>query len=131
MTPIDQPEPTAEPSEGHAHGANSLIDVLRAASERGYATPLRLDGRGRLLCGACENSSAAASVEVDRYQRLEGASDAADLMLVALVECPHCGARGSMTLGYGPNSSDADASFLAELDLREASPEPITGATGS
>lgn len=120
----DQPDPTSEVA--HARGAVTLLDVLRASEARGFTTTMRLDDDGALVCGQCDQHSAAGSVDLERHERLEGASDAADLMFVGLVRCPHCAARGSLVLGYGPNASAADVAFLSALDLGSSPSQTIT-----
>jgi hypothetical protein len=50
-------------------------------------------------------------------RRLEGSSDAADLLLVVMSRCPNCSRRGVLTLGYGPNATEDDVAALECLDL--------------
>lgn len=117
---------STEPSSdgGFAHGADTLVDVLNEAKQHGYRSAFRVKADAVATCGSCNTSSPASTFAVDHYRRLEGASDAADLMLVALVRCPECDAAGAITLGYGPNAGEHDDAFLQALDLSNASSGP-------
>lgn len=70
---------------------------------------------GRLRCFTCGTESDAASVEMAALRRTEGASDPDDMLAVAALTCPHCGARAAVVLGYGPESSEDDAEVLLRL----------------
>jgi hypothetical protein len=75
-----------------------------------YARP-----EGSVRCGECRTDSPAADVHVDGVERLEGASDPGDMVAVIAGTCPACGARGTLTLSYGPGASADDADVLAAL----------------
>lgn len=70
---------------------------------------------GRLRCFTCRTDSDAASVEVTALRRTEGASDPDDMLAIAALTCPNCGTRATLTLGYGPESSEDDAEVLLRL----------------
>lgn len=105
-------------------GAESLAEVLARAERLGYETQLVARSPGRIECESCSTVTDPTDVGVDHMQRLEGASDAADMMMVIGAVCPSCGTRGVMTLGYGPNSSSTDDEVLTGLDVSEAGPFP-------
>ena len=109
----------------HAEGADTLIGVLQEASSAGFDANFVVEPGATISCPVCETQSSASQLDIANYRRLEGASDAADLMLVVLTTCPSCGARGAITVGYGPNAGENDAELLAALDLREVEPGPI------
>lgn len=96
-------------------GASTLLEVLDSAQEAGFTHQFIATPDGHVRCSGCTSVIAADRLVVRHQDRLEGASDAADELLVALVECPACGARGVLTLGYGPNASDADDAVLRRL----------------
>ena len=77
-----------------------------------------------------EAESAADAVAVERLSRTEGASDPADMVVVAAVRCPRCDARGTLALKYGPGASPEEAEILAHLDDRDRRRQmaPATGA---
>ncbi|MEZ5244903.1 MAG: hypothetical protein R2707_07395 [Acidimicrobiales bacterium] len=118
MTPHPTDSSPLDPT--FARGSDTLVTVLASAAAAGYATAMTVSPGAVMVCGNCAEHAAARAVSVDRYRRLEGASDAADLMLVALVRCPHCEIGGTLTFGYGPNSGVDDDDFLSELDLGDA-----------
>lgn len=68
-----------------------------------------------LHCGTCGVDSPAASQNADSAQRTEGVSDPADMTMVIGVTCPACGARGSLTLGYGPEADPDSSDFIAAV----------------
>ncbi len=95
----------------------TLTDVLRLLEERGFQGQFMSRPGGRVECAHCGESSDASELEVDCHERLEGASDPADMMLVAGVACPHCGTKGALVLTYGPMASDDDAAVEGRLSL--------------
>ncbi len=115
-------DPTPDPD--FARGADTLVGVLAEAASDGYEAELRVDADAVVVCSVCGTRTAAAQLEIDRYRRLEGASDAADMMLVARSHCPSCGSAGVVTLGYGPNAGEHDDVFMAALDLRDVPSGP-------
>lgn len=68
-------------------------------------------------CLECGCSSPVRLFGVARVHRLEGASDAADELIVVEVTCPGCGRGGTLTLGYGPAASALDAEVVTALNL--------------
>lgn len=118
-TDADVPEPSSSPPET-AMGAETLLGDAEAARDRGYTEQFVVRDDGDVDCGHCGQALNPAAILVDHFRRLEGASDAADLAMSAWVECPVCGARGVLTLGYGPNSSESEGRVLDNLSLRRA-----------
>ncbi|MEQ8840806.1 MAG: hypothetical protein RIB98_07480 [Acidimicrobiales bacterium] len=112
------------PDPDFAQGADTLVGVLAAAANDGYRAELRIDRDATVVCSVCDARTPADELTVERYRRLEGASDAADMMLVARSHCPACGSAGMITMGYGPNAGEHDEEFLAALDLREVPSGP-------
>jgi hypothetical protein len=107
-----------------AQGASTLIEAIDAAAAAGYTTTFVANATGDVTCGNCHRLVNPAALKVDHVRRLEGASDAADLMLVASAVCPSCGAAGVLSLGYGPNAGDGDIAVLPFLDLTHADASP-------
>jgi hypothetical protein len=105
-------------------GSDTLLDVLNEAAEAGFGAQFIARADSLVECVACGASSPTSAFEVDGYRRLEGVSDPAEMLLVAWLRCPSCGARGTLTLGYGPNASEADVSILHGFDLHGADPSP-------
>ena len=116
MSNADEDEPVTDA----ASGGETLLDVLAEAESHGYGTQHVARDDGGVECLGCGETSDAERFTVDDVSRLEGASDAADLMLVARTVCPACGCKGVLTLGYGPNASDEDTAVLDRLDISPA-----------
>ncbi len=95
---------------------NTTVDaVLAGFSELGFTAELWARPGGRILCGACRTESPAADYEIGLQRRMEGASDPADMQLLVGATCPACGARGVVTLHYGPTAGEDDADVLVAL----------------
>jgi DNA-directed RNA polymerase subunit RPC12/RpoP len=99
------------------------IDVLAHYELEGFSGQFASRRGGRILCLACSRESKPQEVLCFALHRLEGASDPAEMMAVAALECPHCGSRGTLTLTYGPTAPRRDAHILRHLN-------DARGATG-
>lgn len=122
VSPAERQKQMSEPDntpgkETVATGADTLVGVLRQAAENGFSTQMIAESDGTVECESCRVRSPAAAVKAVRIHRLEGSSDAADLMLVVETRCPQCGSGGVLILGYGPNAGPEDEAVLADLDL--------------
>ena len=84
----------------------------------------RAGAHAQVHCFTCRREFPAGTIDASEVRRLEGVSDPADMLLVVEVTCPHCGASGSLTLNYGPESTVEDAEVLRDLDRRPSRPEP-------
>ena len=89
--------------------------VLIAFAEQGYSASLWSKPGGQILCGTCRTTSPASDYEIGLQRRLEGASDPADMQLLVGATCPSCGARGALSLHYGPTAGEDDADVLVAL----------------
>ena len=89
--------------------------VLIGFAEKGFTVPLWSKPGGKILCGSCRTTSPAASFTVEMQRRLEGASDPADMQLLVGATCPACGAKGVLSLHYGPTAGEDDADVLVAL----------------
>ncbi|HEV8361727.1 MAG TPA: hypothetical protein VGR28_14855 [Candidatus Thermoplasmatota archaeon] len=98
----------------------TITDVIERLAALGYDTHLMAKEGGMVLCAACGQRSAARDVAMERIARMEGPSDPGSEVLIAGVMCPQCGARGALTLTYGPMASDVDSEVL--LALRDERP---------
>jgi len=104
-----------QPDQMSAQGASTLTEILRDAADAGYEAQFIALGGGRVRCGHCNAEMPVSTVDVADMHRLEGASDPADMMLVASLRCPACGHGGTLTLGYGPNADGDDVDVLRRL----------------
>lgn len=95
---------------------NTTVSAVIASFEQdGYTAELWAKPGGQVLCGACRVTSPAGRFTIGRERRLEGASDPDDMQLVVGATCPSCGAKGVLSLQYGPSASEDDADVLVAL----------------
>lgn len=93
----------------------SMTEVLDRYDTKGYdgSFSARLDGM--VHCHSCQDDTPAAQVPLEALHRFEGTSDPQEENIVAALECPGCGALGTLVLPYGPNASPEEAEVLATL----------------
>lgn len=127
--PTESTGPDAGAPEQPARGADTLLGVLDEAAADGYDVQQIARADGEIECTACDQREPATRFEVTRERRLEGASDAADLMLVLWTVCPSCTRRGVVTLGYGPNANEIDTAVLEQIDLTGAATSTSTNTS--
>jgi hypothetical protein len=94
---------------------DSLTDVLERLADHGFADEVRAVAGSSLRWRSCGHTVPAGQVTVDEECRLEGASDPADMMLVAAARCPVCGVGGAAVLHYGATAGEEDADVVAAL----------------
>lgn len=126
---MENPDPTSRTPVGRpdgdaAMGGTTIMEVINEAQGAGYTSQFIACEHGQVRCSSCDQVTNPAALHVDRSRRLEGASDAADELLVVLATCPRCGANGVLTLGYGPNASDEDIAVLPHLSIDPATAAP-------
>lgn len=92
-----------------------MTAVLASFASEGFTTELWARTGGSILCGACSTTSPAADFRIGAQRRLEGASDPADMQLVVGATCPACGAKGVLSLHYGPTAGEEDSDILVAL----------------
>lgn len=125
----DDDDPIAAPAPGEhptaARGASTLVEVLTAAGDLGYSADFTA-ARGEMVrCADGDHAVPATELHIDHQRRLEGTSDAADMLLVLLARCPRCDRAGTLVLGYGPNTGDVDERVLAAVDLHGVPSGPL------
>lgn len=96
----------------------SMLEVLRDYETAGYAGQFSVVDAALVLCHTCRNRSEPGELAVESRRRLEGASDPADMMILAVVTCPVCATGGVLTLNYGPEASAEQAEVQAALNDR-------------
>jgi hypothetical protein len=94
---------------------HTLGDILAAFEVEGYRSQMASAQAGHVLCLGCHVESPASEMRLDALERMEGASDPADMVAVAALVCPLCNAHGTLVLSYGPEASEDDADVLAVL----------------
>lgn len=103
---VRQPPQTEGQSLGESH---------KQMEAKGFDEQFKAAKDGRVLCLACATESPAKRFVVDSQKRIEGVSDPAEESLVVALHCPSCGARGALTLAYGPRAGRDEAAVLADL----------------
>lgn len=103
-----------------ATGASTLLDVLARAARDGFSSQLVVTEGGRFRCTRCGTTESVEKFDVSGFERLEGASDPADMLIVVWGTCSGCDGGGVATIGFGPNASPADVEALELLDLGRA-----------
>ena len=97
----------------------TLQGVLERYAREGFTGQFGARAAGQVRCFTCDNDLDPAKVHLHALHRLEGASDPGEEMAVAALECPRCGAKGTLAMSYGPSASREDAMVLKALhDLR-------------
>jgi hypothetical protein len=96
---------------------DTLQNVLAAFAADGFDGEAFAVEGGAIRWRRCHHDAPAADVEVARMRRMEGASDPADMLLVAAVTCPVCGDKAALVVHYGPTAGPADADVLLALPV--------------
>jgi hypothetical protein len=98
----------------------TLSGVLAKLAAEGYTSNFGVTGDGAVVtCYACRREQAAAKLDIQRVQRLEGASDPDDMLIVLGAACSECHERGALVLNFGPEATLADAEVLGAITLPE------------
>ncbi len=100
----------------YASDGTTLVEVIRRFEREGYTAQMAAEPGGLIRCFTCQRDSPAAEVHLEVLRRTEGASDPADMVAVAALACPRCGARGTVALKYGPDASPEEDEVLRQLD---------------
>lgn len=100
----------------YASDGTTLVEVIRRLEEDGYLGQMAAVEGGMIRCFTCRQDSSATQVHLQLLRRTEGASDPADMVAVAALICPRCGAKGTVALKFGPEASPEEAEALALLD---------------
>jgi hypothetical protein len=94
----------------------TILEVLGELEDRGFTGQFMPRDGAQVECVACHQRSPADLTVLRDLERLEGASDPDDMMAVVALECPHCGAKGTAVLTYGPESPPLDTEVLQSFE---------------
>lgn len=100
-----------------ADGA-TITEILDSFTAEGFEAQMAARDGGEVMCFACREASPAVDFSLSRLVRTEGASDPDDMAAVAGLTCPHCGARGTVVLRFGPEASPEDDEALRAFEDR-------------
>jgi hypothetical protein len=113
------------PGEGEDE---TILDVLGELESLGFTGQFKPCEGGQVECLTCHRLSPADDTVFRQLRRLEGASDPDDMLAVVGLACPHCSARGTAVLGYGPEAGALDTEVLQLLeDARSRQERSETG----
>ena len=96
--------------------SETITEVTDEFEAQGFDSQFMPNDDGTLRCLNCDNSVPADEVGLAALRRVEGASDPDDMAAIAALECPRCGARGTIALKYGPSASPEEAEILSLLE---------------
>ena len=96
----------------------TLLEVLQELEAKGYTATMWVTADGMLKCEGCDVEIDPATVPVESFRRLEGASDPDDMQVVAAVDCTGCGTKATIVLHYGPEASREEQEVLVHLERR-------------
>lgn len=102
----------------YAADGTTLVEVIRRFEEEGYTAQFAAEPDGLIRCFTCRTERPAREVHLYALRRTEGASDPDDMVAVAAIRCPACGASGTVALKYGPGATIEEAEVLEHLDGR-------------
>jgi hypothetical protein len=97
------------------HEGTTLTEVINAYQEAGFGASFTVTSDSMLECNSCYQVAWPSDVAMSSLRRLEGASDPDDMLAVVAITCPHCGAQGTTTLGFGPAASPQDSDVMSAL----------------
>lgn len=100
----------------YASDGTTLVEVIRRLEAEGYTAQMAAGEGGVIRCFACHQDSPAEAVHLHVLRRTEGASDPDDMVAVAALTCPRCGARGTVALKFGPEATPEEHEALRRLD---------------
>jgi hypothetical protein len=105
----------------------TLVDVLAAMADQGYAGDLTALEGAEVRCGSCHETWSADHLDADGASRVEGASDPGDMAIVIPGTCPSCGTKGTVVVRFGPEAGPADVDLLHAVEREPAVPAEHPG----
>jgi hypothetical protein len=94
----------------------TILEVLKDLETKGFTGQFMPRDGAQVECVACHERHPADETVLRTLERLEGASDPDDMLAVVGLECPHCGAKGTAVLSYGPEASEIDIEVLRSFE---------------
>jgi hypothetical protein len=115
-TPAEPPAPGSVATSSAARSTQTITEVLEEYEAQGFDSQFMPDADSNLRCLNCNNSVPADEIGLAALRRIEGVSDPDDMAAIAALECPRCGAKGTVALKYGPGASIEEADILGHLE---------------
>lgn len=97
-------------------GSTSPVEIGAEMEGSGYTAQFMPAGGPNIRCLTCRAEFPAGEAHSDALGRTEGTSDPDDETAVVAINCPACGAKGTMTLHYGAMATPDEADILTALD---------------
>lgn len=95
----------------------TVLDAVRELEATGYTAQFSVGADG-IKCSACGREHMADSADVERVYRFEGPSDPDEEAVVYGLQCPVCGARGTLVSAFGPGADPEIADRLVMMEER-------------
>jgi len=105
------PTTSENPTDG-----TSLGEAVATYEAEGFTTQFGAQEGATVVCYTCHERSPATSVGLHALVRTEGASDPDDMVAIAAVVCPRCGAKGTLVLHFGALASPEEDDVLRALE---------------
>ena len=121
MSAAPNSDTTSAPGLKNLSGATQ-IEVEQALDRHGFVGQFGARKGGMVLCCECRSEFSAELVDADAASRIEGASDPSDMAVVVPTTCPSCGTSGTLTMQYGPLSSEEESEVLALISRKAPIP---------
>jgi hypothetical protein len=102
----------------YASDFTTLVELLKIYEDEGYTGNFGAREEASVICFACHHLTPAREVSLEAMRRTEGASDPADMAVVAAITCPHCGQRGTLVMHYGAEATPEEDEVLRDLEDR-------------
>jgi hypothetical protein len=96
--------------------ATPLSEAVAGFEAEGFTGQFAAREGATVVCYTCHETVPANEVELVALIRSEGASDPDDMVAVAAVICPRCGAKGTLVLKFGAIATAEDEDVLAALE---------------
>jgi hypothetical protein len=107
---------SSPPDPGAPSDYTTIVEILAEFAEQGFVENFGVTRDGQIRCGACHAVEDPTGMHLHSLRRLEGASDPADMAAILALSCPHCGARGTAVVMYGPGATEEDLAVLAAVE---------------
>ena len=127
----DPPSFSVQAGSGNPSDNTTLSEVLRHYDAAGFTGQFGATDEAQLRCFTCRTTIAPENVELVSLRRMEGASDPDDMLAVAALRCSQCGAHGTITLGYGPDSAAEESELLLRLEDLRGAEDPTVPANAA
>jgi hypothetical protein len=101
-----------------------LGEAVATYEAQGFTGQFAAREGAMVICYTCHEVVPAREVELVGLLRIEGASDPDDMIAVAAVVCPRCGAKGTLVMHYGALAPPEDDEVLAALEDHRG-PDPV------